>query len=110
MSHFERHLFICTNARHDACKQSCNDNNEGNTAADFLKSHAKQRQLIGPGKLRISTTSCLGRCESGPAMVIYPEARWYTYVDEEDLKDIFEQDLLKGEAVARLLIDAPESK
>ena len=53
--------------------------------------------------------SCLGRCESGPAMVIYPEARWYTYVDEEDLQEILDQDLAKGEAVARLLIDAPDS-
>ena len=109
MSYFERHLFICTNARHNDCKQSCNDNGEGDAAVDFLKCHAKKRDLIGPGKLRISSTSCLGRCESGPAMVIYPEARWYTYVDEEDLQEILDQDLAKGEAVARLLIDAPDS-
>ena len=110
MSYFERHLFICTNARHDACKQSCNDNVEGDAAVDFLKGNAKKLGLIGPGKLRISSTSCLGRCESGPAMVIYPESRWYTYVDEEDLQDILEQDLHKGQTVERLLIDAPESE
>lgn len=41
MSYFERHLFICTNARHNDCKQSCNDNGEGDAAVDFLKGHAK---------------------------------------------------------------------
>ncbi|VEJ21314.1 (2Fe-2S) ferredoxin domain-containing protein [Neisseria animaloris] len=110
MSYFERHLFICTNARHDACKQSCNDNGEGTAAVDFLKGNAKKMGLIGPGKLRISSTSCLGRCESGPLMVIYSEARWYTYVDEEDLQDILEQDLAGGQAVEHLLIDAPETE
>lgn len=109
MSYFQRHLFICANARHDACRQSCNDNGEADAAADFLKSGAKAKGLIGAGKLRISSTSCLGRCESGPAMVIYPEARWYTYVDEEDLQDILEQDLAGGRAVEHLLIDGPEN-
>ena len=42
-------------------------------------------------------------------MVIYPEARWYTYVDEEDLQEILDQDLAGGKAVTRLLIDAPDT-
>lgn len=108
MSYFQRHLFICANARHNPCKQSCNDNGEADAAVDFLKGNAKKMDLIGRGKLRISSTSCLGRCESGPAMVIYPEARWYTYVDEEDLQEILEKDLAGGQAVGRLLIDGPE--
>ena len=38
-------------------------------------------------------------------MVIYPEGRWYTYVDETDLADILQHDLIEGQAVSRLLID-----
>ncbi|MCS4533717.1 (2Fe-2S) ferredoxin domain-containing protein [Neisseria montereyensis] len=110
MSYFDRHLFICANARHDACKQSCNDNDEATTAIDFIRGNAKKMGLIGPGKLRITQTGCLGRCESGPLMVIYPEGRWYTYVDEEDLQDILDQDLVQGQAVERLLIDPPETE
>ena len=105
MSFFERHLFICTNARKDPCRQSCNDIGEADAAVDFLKGNAKERGLIGPGKLRISSTSCLGRCEGGPAMVIYPEGRWYTYVDEQDLQEILEEDLVNQRSVNRLLID-----
>lgn len=105
MSFFERHVFICTNARQDACKQSCNDYGEADAALDFLRGHAKQLGLIGAGKLRISGSGCLGRCEHGPAMVIYPEGRWYTYVDEQDLQDILQEDLVNKRVVERLLID-----
>ena len=72
---------------------------------DFLKGHAKEQGLIGPGKLRISSSSCLGRCEEGPAMVIYPEGRWYTYVDEQDLQEILDEELVNHRSVERLLID-----
>lgn len=105
MSHFQRHLFVCTNARNDACRQSCGDNQAGANAVDYLKGRAHAAGLIGPGKLRISQSGCLGRCEQGPAMVIYPEGRWYTYIDEEDLQEILTQELTQGHAVTRLLID-----
>lgn len=105
MSFFERHLFVCTNARQDPCKQSCNDHGEADAALDFLRGNAKQLGLIGPNKLRISGSACLGRCENGPAMVIYPEGRWYTYIDEHDLQDILQEDLVNKRAVERLLID-----
>ena len=52
MSFFERHLFVCTNARKDPCKQSCNDYGEADAALDFLRGQAKQLGLIGAGKLR----------------------------------------------------------
>jgi (2Fe-2S) ferredoxin len=36
-------------------------------------------------------------------MVIYPEAVWYRYIDEEDLDEIINQHLEKGKVVERLL-------
>ncbi len=104
MGFFERHLFVCTNARHDACRKSCNDHGEGDAALDFLRGQAKEMGLIGPGKLRISGSGCLGACDDGPAMVLYPEGRWYTYADAEDLREILEEDLVNRRAVARLQI------
>jgi (2Fe-2S) ferredoxin len=37
-------------------------------------------------------------------MVIYPEAVWYTYVDQEDIDEIIEQHLVQGKIVERLKI------
>ena len=37
-------------------------------------------------------------------LVVYPEEVWYTYVDREDLDEIFEKHLMGGEVVERLRI------
>jgi (2Fe-2S) ferredoxin len=37
-------------------------------------------------------------------MVIYPEAVWYTYVDQEDIDEIIDQHLVNGRVVERLKI------
>ncbi len=107
MSYFTRHVFICTNARNDVCRKSCNDGLAGEQALDFIKGRAKRMGLIDQNNIRISKSGCLGRCDEGPAMVIYPEGRWYTFVDETDLQDILEQDLAQGQTVTRLLLDQP---
>ena len=42
-------------------------------------------------------------CAGGPVAVVYPEAVWYTYVDEHDIDDIVESHLKNGRVVERLL-------
>jgi (2Fe-2S) ferredoxin len=37
-------------------------------------------------------------------MVIYPEAVWYTYVDEHDIDEIIDSHLVEGKVVERLKI------
>ena len=64
---------------------------------------------MGVGKLRISSAGCLGRCDEGPVMVLYPQGRWYTYVDESDLQEILDEELANDRVVTRLLMDKHES-
>lgn len=61
--------------------------------------------LSGQGKVRINTAGCLDRCELGPVLVVYPEETWYSYLDREDIDEIIDRHLVKGEKVERLLID-----
>jgi (2Fe-2S) ferredoxin len=42
-------------------------------------------------------------------MVIYPEGVWYTYSSIEDVEEIIQRHLLKGERVERLMLQ-PEDK
>jgi (2Fe-2S) ferredoxin len=37
-------------------------------------------------------------------LVVYPEAVWYTYVDNNDIDEIIESHLQNGKVVERLLI------
>jgi len=71
---------------------------------NYLKQKVKGAGLAGPGGVRINTAGCLDRCSLGPVIVIYPDDVWYTYVDREDLDEIFERHLCGGEVVERLLI------
>ncbi|NBU59630.1 MAG: (2Fe-2S) ferredoxin domain-containing protein, partial [Betaproteobacteria bacterium] len=45
------------------------------------------------------------RCDLGPVLVVYPEAVWYRYVDHEDLDEIVERHLQRGEVVERLRVE-----
>jgi len=71
---------------------------------DYAKQRVKDLGLAVDGKARINMAGCLGRCEKGPVLVIYPEAVWYTYIDEDDIDEIIEQHLQQGKVVERLLI------
>jgi (2Fe-2S) ferredoxin len=46
----------------------------------------------------------MDRCGDGPVLVIYPEATWYTYIDQTDIDEIIDEHLLNGRIVERLKI------
>lgn len=104
MSHFKHHVFFCTNQR--AAGEPCCENHGASAVRDYAKQRLKALGEKSAG-VRINAAGCLGRCEQGPVMVVYPEAVWYTFVDNEDVDEIIESHLLGGKVVARLLIDSP---
>ena len=73
-------------------------------AFDHMKSRVKKLKLNGEGKVRINRSGCLDRCELGPIMVVYPQAVWYTFVDNDDIDEIIESHLVNGKVVERLLV------
>ncbi len=79
--------------------------NRGAEAAfDYMKKSVKKQGLAGTGKVRINRAGCLDRCGEGPVMVIYPQAVWYTFVDNEDIDEIIESHLQHGKIVERLVV------
>lgn len=102
MSFYTHHVFFCLNQREDgsAC---CMDHN-AEAAFDHMKSRVKALKLNGKGSVRINRAGCLDRCGEGPLLVVYPQAIWYTFVDNEDIDEIIEQHLLQGKVVERLQV------
>lgn len=102
MSHFKHHVFFCTNQR--ANGEPCCGDHGANDVRAYAKDRVKALGDAIPGKVRINSAGCLDRCDQGPVLVIYPEAVWYTYVDREDVDEIIESHLGRGEIVHRLKV------
>lgn len=99
MSFFDKHVFFCTNQR--APGEDCCNNHGAAAMRDYTKDRVKALGIPG---VRINSAGCLGRCDLGPVVVVYPEAVWYTYIDESDLDEIIESHLQNGQVVERLKV------
>jgi (2Fe-2S) ferredoxin len=102
MTYFKRHIFFCLNQR-DKGEDSC-ANHHAQGGFEHCKSRVKAEKLAGPGGVRVNKSGCLDRCAGGPVAVVYPEAVWYTYVDDADIDEIVDSHLKKGVVVERLLL------
>ena len=58
-------------------------------------------------EVRVVETGCMGPCDLGPVIVVYPEGVFYRKVKPEDAPVIAEEHLLKGRVVTRLLYSLP---
>ena len=103
-SYYERHIFFCLNERENG-EDSCSRHG-AQAGYDHCKSRVKAAGLAGVGKVRVNKAGCLDRCAAGPVVVVYPEAVWYTFVDNHDIDEIVDSHLKKGTVVERLLTPA----
>ncbi|HRE17290.1 MAG TPA: (2Fe-2S) ferredoxin domain-containing protein [Rhodocyclaceae bacterium] len=101
MNHYSHHAFFCCNQRPEG--EAC-CNNHG--ASDLLAYAKDQARALGVDRerIRINKAGCLGRCDEGPLIVVYPEGVWYTYVDRSDIDEIVSEHLLHGRIVDRLRV------
>ncbi len=101
-SYYQRHIFFCLNQRENG--EDCCANHNAQAGFEHCKKRVKAESLAGPGGVRVNKAGCLDRCAGGPVAVVYPEAVWYTYVDLDDIDEIVDTHLKKGDVVERLLL------
>lgn len=101
-SYYQRHIFFCLNQRSDG--QACCAQSAAQSAFDHCKAQVKSLGLAGPGQVRVNKAGCLDRCAGGPVAVVYPEAVWYSFVDNSDIDDIVQSHLRDGQVVQRLVL------
>lgn len=61
-------------------------------------------------EINIIETGCMGPCDYGPVMVIYPEGIFYKKVTPNDVEEIVNEHFIKGRPVARLMLQDEEDK
>jgi (2Fe-2S) ferredoxin len=100
MSYYERHVFFCLNQRING--EACCADHAAKAGFDHCKARVAAAGCNGKGAVRVNKAGCLDRCAGGPVAVVYPEGVWYTFVDNDDIDEIVDKHLLRGEVVERL--------
>jgi NADH:ubiquinone oxidoreductase subunit F (NADH-binding)/(2Fe-2S) ferredoxin len=67
-----------------------------------LREHAAKNGLAD--RVRVNFSGCLGMCKQGPVVIVNPGYVMYGGVTEADMVEIVEKHLVKGRAIARLVI------
>lgn len=68
--------------------------------ANQFKIELKKNRI--ENEVEVIRTGCLGLCELGPIVIIYPEGTFYSKVTTKDVGEIVEEHLINGKVVKRL--------
>jgi len=86
---YEKNIFVCTNDRQGE-KPSCGDH-QGTAVFKELRRIAKDRNLHP--RFRVAQAKCLGKCNQGVNIMIYPDNLWYSGITLDDLEAFAEKHL-----------------
>lgn len=103
MEPFRFHVFVCTQQKPEGIP-SCS------SCRSFavLETLDREVQANGLGRdVQITTCGCMGLCDEGPLMVVYPEGTWYRRVQPSDASEIVGSHLQGGRPVERLVWNDP---
>jgi (2Fe-2S) ferredoxin len=91
MKPYQRHVFFCNNRQY--CDRAGLTKDLSRQLAQSLREWGK---LDNPYRVKHTITDCLGVCEGGPLVVVYPEGIWYHHVDQILMARIVEEHLKQG--------------
>lgn len=98
---FHKHIFICTNQRPQDERKSCGTEHGLELVAAFKK---KLNDLKLPIRVRAQKAGCLGICDFGPTVAVYPEGIFYVGVELNDVDEIIQSHVINNIPVERLLL------
>jgi (2Fe-2S) ferredoxin len=93
MEPYARHVLVCTGGY-------CTEDSRGRALYSRL-AFLLQREglLFGPHRVKRSEAPCLGVCNGGPIVAVYPEGVWYGRVDAVLLERIVVEHLKAGRVI-----------
>ncbi|MGZ3932673.1 MAG: (2Fe-2S) ferredoxin domain-containing protein, partial [Bacteroidia bacterium] len=97
---FDIHVFVCTNQRTGTERLSCGEAHGMELVTEFKK---QIKGLDTTLNIRAQRAGCLGICDFGPTVAIYPEGTFYVGVKKEDVTEIVQSHILNKKPVERLL-------
>jgi len=102
MARPEKHIFVCLNQRPlENPKGSCTTRGAEEVFKQF-KHEIELNNLYG--KVFLTKTGCLGPCQHGAIVLVYPDAIWYAGVTKNDVPKIIQQHIIGNKPVEHLLL------
>jgi (2Fe-2S) ferredoxin len=99
-----KHVFICTQGRPPGHPRgSCAANDSMPMFQEFMQQFEKRGLW---GKFALTSTGCMGPCDRGPNVLVYPEGIMYGAVSKDDVNAIIDEHLLQDQPVERLKLPA----
>lgn len=98
---YDIHIFICVNQRTGSDKLSCGEAHGLALVAEFKK---QIKDLKINLKIRANKSGCLGICDFGPTIAVYPEGIFYVGVEQKDVHEIIQSHIVNKKPVERLLL------
>ncbi len=86
-SPYAAHLFVCVNDRKGE-RRSCADGG-GGALKEALKAGVQVRGW--KGRVRVSSSGCLGLCAQGPNVLVHPQQIWFSAVTPADVESILDK-------------------
>ena len=90
---YKYHILVCAGT-------GCTSSNSP-AIIEALNKELKAKGLDQTAK--VVHTGCFGLCAMGPIMVVYPDGAFYSHVTVEDVPEIIDSHIAKGQLVERLL-------
>jgi len=96
----KRHVFVCSQQRPPGHPRgSCAAQGSSQVLQAFWAELQKRNAY---DDIAITYSGCLGPCDQGVNVLVYPEAVLYNKVTTGDVVEIFDKHLVGGETVERL--------
>lgn len=98
---YKHHVFACHTQRPPGHPRGSCGSLGAQPLWDRMGKAIEAQRLIDIG---FTAAGCLGFCNAGPLMVVYPEGVWYRPATPEDIDEIVESHFKQGKRVDRLVV------
>lgn len=98
----KKHVFVCTQGRPPGHPRGSCMQGGGQAVMQAFLNELTNRNAFG--RFAVTACGCLGPCDGGPHVLVYPEGVMYQQVQPGNVGDIFDQHLEFDEPVERLRV------